>query len=98
MPSPDRKQRILDLYGDQCVYCGEMFPPEGLTLDHVEPRVKGGDHSKGNLVVACRTCNTEKGGLTAWAYLATRPEQRSNFLRLARGVWPRLRRAVEEAD
>ena len=53
--------------------------------------------SEGNLVACCTGCNREKGGLAAWAFLATRPEQRGNFLRYAQWVWPRLRRAVEEA-
>ena len=97
MASPERKRRILELHGFRCVYCGEQFPADALTVDHVEPRVKGGDHSDGNLVACCEPCNTEKAGLAAWAFLATRPVQREHFLRHARWVWPRLRRAVEEA-
>lgn len=63
----------------------------------MEPRVKGGDRSDGNLVAACRACNAAKGGEAAWAFLARDPERRANFLRYATGVWPRLRRAVIEA-
>ena len=97
MASPRRKQEVLELHDYRCVYCGEQFDRADLTVDHVEPRVKGGDHSRGNLVACCQPCNTEKGGLPAWAFLAKRPEQRSHFLRYARWVWPRLRRAIEEA-
>ena len=97
MASVDRKRKILERHGFRCVYCGLVHEPEELTVDHVEPRVKGGDHSEGNLVACCTGCNREKGGLAAWAFLATRPEQRGNFLRYAQWVWPRLRRAVEEA-
>lgn len=97
MASPSRKKDILELHEHRCVYCGELFDAADLTVDHVEPRVKGGDHSRGNLVACCRACNVEKGGLAAWAFLATRPDRRANFLRYARWVWPRLRRAVEEA-
>lgn len=93
----DRRLRIFRRDDFTCVYCGQRFEPDGLTVDHVEPRVKGGDNSEGNLVTACTACNTEKGGAPAWAYLARRPEKRDNFLRLAASVWPRLRRAVEEA-
>ena len=82
-----------------------MFPPEELTLDHVEPRMRGGDDSEGNLVAACAACNALKGGLAAWSFLARRPDLRSNFLeaversdvRHARPVWPRLLRAIREA-
>ncbi len=79
------------------MYCGAVLPPDELTLDHVQPRMKGGDASEGNLVTCCRACNTAKGGEAAWSFLARRPELRQNFLRYARGIWPRLRRAVAEA-
>ena len=91
------RERIFRRDGFRCVYCAEVFPPEELTLDHVEPRMRGGDHSDGNLVTACRACNTRKGSRPAWAFLADDRGARENFLRLATAVWPRLRRAVEEA-
>jgi hypothetical protein len=92
-----RRERVFRRDAFRCVYCGETFPEEQLTLDHVEPRMRGGDHSEGNLVTACRTCNTAKGSMPAWAYLAERAVERENFLRFGIAVWPRLRRAVEEA-
>ena len=98
MPNRRRKQEVLEQHDYRCVYCGEQFEAADLTVDHVQPRVKGGDHSRGNLVACCRKCNTAKGGLAAWAFLATRPELRANFLRYARWIWPRHRRAVEEAE
>lgn len=91
------RERILARDGYRCVYCAEPFPEPQLTLDHVEPRMRGGDWSEGNLVAACRGCNTLKGSMPAWAFLAERDPERENFLRLATGVWPRLRRAVREA-
>jgi 5-methylcytosine-specific restriction endonuclease McrA len=93
----ERKARILLRDGYRCAYCGRVLPESDLTVDHVEPRMRGGDASEGNLVACCRVCNAEKGGAPAWRYLATRPEQRANFLRYAVAVWPRLRRAVEQA-
>lgn len=92
-----RRERILERDGFRCVYCAQAFPATELTLDHVEPRMRGGDNSDGNIVTCCATCNTAKGGLPAWAYLAERAEQRANFMALAGAVWPRLRRAIEEA-
>lgn len=97
MPTPGRKQQVLERHGHRCVYCDERYDVADLTVDHVEPRVKGGDHSDGNLVACCRRCNADKGGAAAWAFLATRPALRENFLRNARWIWPRLRQAVEEA-
>jgi 5-methylcytosine-specific restriction endonuclease McrA len=83
--------------GHACVYCGRGPPEVVLSVDHVEPRMLGGDNSAGNLVTACRPCNREKGGKAAWAWLADRPEQRARFLARATYVWPRLRAAVVEA-
>ena len=82
------------------------FAAEDLTLDHVEPRMRGGDDSEGNLVACCRECNRLKGGVAAWSFLARRPQQLANFLtavesadvRHARPVWDRLLRAVREAS
>ena len=92
-----RRYRIFQRDGYHCVYCGEVFDVEALTLDHVEPKMRGGDRSDGNLVTCCRACNLAKGGQPAWAYLAERPEVREVFLRSAVHVWPRLRRAIEQA-
>lgn len=94
---PPLRERILARDGFRCVYCGRVLPPAELTLDHVQPRMRGGDQSEGNLVTACRNCNARKASRPAWAFLAENPVERANFLRYATGVWPRLRRAVEQA-
>jgi len=43
-----------------CQYCGRRS--NDLTLDHIHPRSKGGQHTWLNLVSACRACNHRKGG------------------------------------
>jgi 5-methylcytosine-specific restriction endonuclease McrA len=101
----ERRQRIFERDAFRCVYCATVFPAAELTLDHVEPRMRGGDQSDGNLVTCCVACNRAKAGQAAWSYLARHPEQRANFLaataaedtRHAQPVWRRLRRAVIEA-
>ncbi len=40
-----------------CQYCGK--PAE--SLDHVQPRSRGGAHTWENVVACCRRCNTTKG-------------------------------------
>ena len=45
-----------------CQYCGKTG--NDLTLDHVLPRHRGGQHTWENLVAACRPCNHRKGGHT----------------------------------
>lgn len=47
-----------------CHYCKEKFPPEELTMDHIVPISRGGKSNKGNLVVCCKECNTNKKYLT----------------------------------
>jgi 5-methylcytosine-specific restriction endonuclease McrA len=43
-----------------CQYCGRQ--QGDLTIDHVIPRSRGGQHTWDNLVSACKTCNHRKGG------------------------------------
>ena len=78
------------------MYCGEVFEPEALTVDHVQARVRGGDRSGGNLVTACGGCNTLKGHRRLAEFLLAEPTAYAHFRRLARHVWPRHLRALEE--
>ncbi len=91
-----KRRRIYERDDYRCVYCGEQFPAEELTLDHVLPRVKGGDRSEGNLVTACSTCNTAKGHRRLSAFLRENAQARETFFRRAVYVWPRILRAVRE--
>lgn len=91
------REQVLARDGFRCVYCARVLPAEQLTLDHVQPRMRGGDNTAGNLVTACAACNTRKGSRPAWSFLADLPDERANFLRYATAVWPRHRRAVVEA-
>ena len=65
-------------------------------MDHVQPRVRGGDRSGGNLVTACRACNALKGHRHIAEFLSAVPEARASFFEHARHVWARHLRAVEE--
>lgn len=58
------RRNIYARDGNRCQYCGKHFPTRELTLDHVRPRVQGGDNSWTNLVCACVRCNARKGGRT----------------------------------
>lgn len=49
---------------NRCQYCGVQFATRELTIDHIVPRVQGGDNTWTNLVCACVPCNTRKGGRT----------------------------------
>lgn len=91
-----QRQQVLARDGYRCVYCGEVRPPEELTVDHVQPRVRGGDRSGGNLVTACMACNTLKGHRRLARFLAECAGARRNFFTYATAVWPRHLRAVED--
>ena len=43
-----------------CHYCGGKFKPDEITMDHIVPISRGGKSSKGNIVAACKTCNSKK--------------------------------------
>lgn len=51
------KKNVHKRDGNKCVYCGET---ENLTLDHVIPKSRGGQHTWDNLVTACMKCNNKK--------------------------------------
>ena len=44
----------------ECYYCHETFTKENLTMDHIIPLSRGGCSTKGNIVIACKMCNTKK--------------------------------------
>jgi 5-methylcytosine-specific restriction endonuclease McrA len=56
------RREIFRRDGFICQYCGQKTA--SLTMDHVVPRHRGGQHTWENLVSACPTCNRRKGGHT----------------------------------
>ena len=51
-----------------CYYCGKKFKATELTMDHLVPIVRGGRSTEGNVVPACKDCNSKKKYLlpTEW--------------------------------
>jgi 5-methylcytosine-specific restriction endonuclease McrA len=67
LPRQQVKLNRRNLYArdhNTCQYCAKRFPSRELTIDHVVPRVQGGEHTWLNLVCACVKCNARKGGRT----------------------------------
>jgi len=89
--APSRRH-ILARDQHTCQYCGASPPPSTLTLDHVQPRSRGGATSWENLVAACRPCNTRKGARTP-------EEARMPLRRPPRGcLGPQLLRSLAEGE
>jgi 5-methylcytosine-specific restriction endonuclease McrA len=64
-PYRERKLTRYEIFNRDrytCQYCGQ--PTRQLTLDHVIPRYRGGQHTWENLVSACVACNRRKAGRT----------------------------------
>ncbi len=56
------KREIFRRDNYACQYCGSKTGR--LTIDHIIPRHRGGDHTWDNLATACQSCNLKKGGRT----------------------------------
>jgi 5-methylcytosine-specific restriction endonuclease McrA len=54
---PVNRRGVLARDNHACQYCGSR---KRLTLDHVIPRSKGGQHTWDNVVTACAPCNGRK--------------------------------------
>lgn len=49
---------IVETFNGACAYC--LRTDRKLTVDHVIPLSRGGDHTYGNVVPACQSCNSRK--------------------------------------
>lgn len=55
---PVNRKEVLRRDHYTCQYCGSK---KHLTLDHIIPRSRGGQHTWDNVVTACERCNSKKG-------------------------------------
>jgi len=58
----NRKNVYIRDHG-RCMYCGKKVGISSFTFDHVIPQYLGGKTEWDNIVVACISCNSKKGGL-----------------------------------
>ena len=64
-PYPRRRLTRIEIFNRDdhaCQYCGK--PTRELTLDHIFPRHRGGEHTWENVVSCCIPCNRHKAGRT----------------------------------
>ena len=59
----DKRQLFHDQRG-KCIYCGNEYPYDKLQIEHMIPKVRGGQDSIRNAQLACRRCNQSKGTMT----------------------------------
>lgn len=54
----DELKVLYGVFDNSCAYCGTA---KQLTIDHIVPVSKGGKNMVGNIVPACKSCNSSKG-------------------------------------
>lgn len=64
-------------YPDTCCYCGKA---ERLSMDHLIPKSANGPDNADNIVWACRSCNSSKGGRDVLRWLASKGRKPSILL------------------
>lgn len=57
---PLSNRAVLNRDKYKCAYCGA----KANTVDHVQPKSKGGKHEWTNVVAACKSCNSKKADKT----------------------------------
>ena len=66
---PEKRLAIYLRDGLACLYCGATLEDGAeLSLDHVVPHCQGGGNGAGNLVTACRRCNSSRGARSVRAF------------------------------
>lgn len=65
-----KPEDILNLFNSECAYCSSK---ENLTLDHFIPLSKGGSNVQGNLLPACKSCNSSKNNRDAIEWYKKQP-------------------------
>lgn len=87
-------RRLMEKDGERCFYCnrklsqfkylGGTLPPDARTIDHVYPRIRGGETTFNNLVIACFECNIRKGDLLFTEFVSALPIQHVERIKRSR--------------
>lgn len=54
-------EHLIQLLDSPCMYCGST---ENITIEHIVPLIRGGQHTMDNVGPACRSCNSSKQSQT----------------------------------
>lgn len=63
--SLDERRDILVKTKCKCAHCGKTLTEYNMTVEHITPIDKGGNHDEFNLIALCEDCNNEKSN---WTY------------------------------
>ncbi len=55
--------QLLNRDGWMCTYCGRWLTLDDMTVDHIQPTLRGGPDTLDNTVVSCLACNAKKGDM-----------------------------------
>ena len=61
-------KKILQAHKSRCYWCKTKLKASAVTMDHVVPLSKGGQHTKENVVPACQHCNSSKQA-QLWSFI-----------------------------
>jgi 5-methylcytosine-specific restriction endonuclease McrA len=67
----DQWYEVLEEFDNCCAYC--QARDVSLAIEHVVPLSRGGRHTKGNVVPACKSCNSSKGAKSLLEFAAIVP-------------------------
>ncbi len=73
MKVKNRRTLALLKKAKKCSYCGKKLGAHSATIDHFNPRCKGGTRSKGNAKLCCKRCNNAKGPLPGDKWMKVLP-------------------------
>ena len=48
----------------KCAYCGVELKENEISIDHIQPKSKGGTNTEDNLFLCCKSCNSRKKNRT----------------------------------
>ncbi|MCY4419436.1 MAG: DNA methyltransferase [Cytophagales bacterium] len=59
--SPENKKKLYGEQGGDCALCEDHFEYRHLVVDHIIPKIDGGQDNLENLQLTCANCNSRKG-------------------------------------
>jgi len=81
------RQLVFEKTNHCCFYCGRQLAKLGrdATIDHLKHVYRGGTDDIDNLVAACRSCNSARGGMTPEEFAVyLKEKRRKHMARLGR--------------